>query len=916
MTKILSLLFLIILLLSPNKVNAVDIFTKYAQNPLTFTGSFPGWNEYGRLQPQVIYDGQQYKMWYSSFNGQHFKVAHATSSDGINWTRDTLYSLIDTYENHDPSPLITPNGMTLYFAGDQGGGHYRIFKVNMIDDTHPDLSTLKTIMTPQGGWEVGGISAQFAYYKDQTYYLFFGGQNGSGVWNIGLATSQDGENWSRCQNNPILTGVDGAFLYELNNKYYLFFHNQDHTGIGVAETNDSLSCNANWTNKQQILTPGSTYDQRHMTGPAIVSKDGKLNMYYSGLGNDVVWRINLASANLSDIPSPISTPTPTSLPQPTPTPTAIPKTPTVIIPGMLASWNKDAILHNEATSQDNWKLLPFVKEYDGLINSLDNLGYKKDKDYYFFTYDWRNKLENSASDLDGFIQNKILNSSPSAKINIIGHSLGGLVGRIWAQKFNMQSSIKNLVTVGTPHKGVAQAYKPVEGGEIDRENSLLWLAEKLILTLNKNGIETDKQTIARIFPVLKDLFPIFPFLKKNNQYIDNSVLTIQNDTLNHFANSISTIFTPLKAIAGEKGDTLSGFEIISRSPIDQLLDLYPDGKPFAKLSDTGDFVVTSQSAKEGNKIKVLSTDHGQVVYSKEAINEILNDLGIPHLNSQIIEGQGTKITPSLIFLIKSPATIDVVDPTGKTFQENDGIVFIENATEGNYILRVVGHELGEYNILVGEINSISDSWNKIKGEISLNPTQGQTDTYEISFTPNDLQEFFIDQNNISSLFDNLITELTILNNKLTNHHLAKASNYLSEAKKFNTGNELENVAKLLLKSQNEIFLGWDDNYDFEELKELISKLENIYQKCLGNTINNQSDQTKELGKYEAGLNKLQNRLIQDKNRNRNVLVDTNFLKLAFEKLEKSKKAFADNDLQYFQILMDSVKEIIKKINNV
>ena len=53
------------------------------------------------------------------------------------------------------------------------------------------------------------------------------------------------------------------------------------------------------------------------------------------------------------------------------------KDPVVILPGFGGSWDLDAILTN--TSGNNWEIPEFVKEYDGIINSLKN----KYTDKYF-----------------------------------------------------------------------------------------------------------------------------------------------------------------------------------------------------------------------------------------------------------------------------------------------------------------------------------------------------------------------------------------------------------------------------------------------------------------------------------------------------------------------------------------------------
>jgi len=36
----------------------------------------------------VVRDGDEYKLWYSGYDGKTWRIGLATSRDGINWTKD------------------------------------------------------------------------------------------------------------------------------------------------------------------------------------------------------------------------------------------------------------------------------------------------------------------------------------------------------------------------------------------------------------------------------------------------------------------------------------------------------------------------------------------------------------------------------------------------------------------------------------------------------------------------------------------------------------------------------------------------------------------------------------------------------------------------------------------------------------
>jgi len=105
----------------------------------------------------------------------------------------------------------------------------------------------------------------------------------------------------------------------------------------------------------------------------------------------------------------------------------------------------------------------------------------------------------------------------------------------------------------------------VEAGELNTENNLLWLAQKLILQINKNSLVTDKQLISDKFPIARDLLPIYNFLKNNNDQIINiSDMVEMNNNLLSYQPTLPTTNTVLTTIVGETVSTISGYKIGAR----------------------------------------------------------------------------------------------------------------------------------------------------------------------------------------------------------------------------------------------------------------------------------------------------------------------------------------------------------------
>ena len=276
---------------------------------------------------------------------------------------------------------------------------------------------------------------------------------------------------------------------------------------------------------------------------------------------------------------------------------------------------------------------------------------------FLYPFDWRKKLEDAAAELDAYITAKIPGTQ---KVDIVGHSLGGLVGRIYAQKYGT-GRIDKLITVGSPHQGIPQAYKAYAGGEIDRENTFQWLSLKLILILNREGGKTDRQVIVDWMPVTHDLVPIYTFLTRlsDGGAVDSSTMTYKNSTLLTYDATFSTLFPLFQSIAGESAQTIQGFTTDPPTSNDVTNSLYPDGRPAGETKAIGDSTVVSQSSKADTDVKVLNAGHGELIYQKSAIKEIVSSLGYTIADGAITEGRATKLSPSLLFFIKSPATMAV-----------------------------------------------------------------------------------------------------------------------------------------------------------------------------------------------------------------------------------------------------------------
>lgn len=66
------------------------------------------------------------------------------------------------------------------------------------------------------------------------------------------------------------------------------------------------------------------------------------------------------------------------------------------------------------------------------------------------------KVTDAASELKTFI-NKVKSSAGTSQVDIVAHSLGGVVSRYYIQKLSGASSVKNLVSIASPHNGTTMS---------------------------------------------------------------------------------------------------------------------------------------------------------------------------------------------------------------------------------------------------------------------------------------------------------------------------------------------------------------------------------------------------------------------------------------------------------------------------
>ncbi|MDO8669428.1 MAG: alpha/beta hydrolase [Candidatus Buchananbacteria bacterium] len=479
--------------------------------------------------------------------------------------------------------------------------------------------------------------------------------------------------------------------------------------------------------------------------------------------------------------------------------------PVVIIPGILGSWNLGF----------GWELDPILNTYDNLWASLKSAGYKEGETLFSFPYNWRLPNVYSAQLLKEKID-EIKNICQCAKVDVIGHSMGGLVARAYVEMGNYDNDIDQLIFLGVPHRGTPKAYLTWESGDLG-QTTRDFIYERIFKVESElNGYGSVFDYIRQLpMKSIEELLPVYSYLKDKdinndwqirnypNDYPPNLFLKLLNEP-SQLAKLNGIDITNIIADSGESS-TIRYLKVIEKDFVDGEWEHgYPDG--FNSIfgdhgleygpGDDSSPLISSQDFSNFNDT-VISSSHNAMVTDAQKII-------IKELTGQESEQEFRKniFSKYLMIRIFSPADFVVVSPNGqrvgKDFINNtstneiDGAFYsgflngsefalIPDPVGGEYRVELQGTGDGEYKLsasLIGDDSAIDSDYG---GLISL----GEMDNYSVSLTAGDIADLNPD---ISSLGE-LSKEIEEMYQKGWLNHFGSKNALLSQLKNGNKNNK-------------------------------------------------------------------------------------------------------------------------------
>lgn len=448
-----------------------------------------------------------------------------------------------------------------------------------------------------------------------------------------------------------------------------------------------------------------------------------------------------------------TTPTPTPSPTPTPTPSPTPppaKTPLILIPGIGGSelkvaedtfwidkdnghggifsraYAKDEVVwlnEPEARALGEDDYFDVLRMHEDGINSQanieitgnllsraygntiqfftsDEMGYTLNEDFFVFPYDWRKDLSESSNLLDQKIQS-IKTQTNSQKVDIVAHSMGGLVARNYISSQQKAQDINRLFTLGTPHLGSVELLKNLMYG-----GCLKYPVGPFCLSLAPSELKDVLQNMISSFqlaPTQKyfDFYSTYPYKVNSDQLnyqqiknlltsrAHNTSLFAPAETFHLLDNNLSnTNGVDVINIVGSGMPTLGqiiereiNFSRIKFSKKD-LININGD-KTVPLFSASLIDPTKNLSLLGGAKVFYTNQEHGSLVTSGPALELIKNILSGSTQLPTGISTQPYKFTGSQVS-VHSPVDIHVYDPAGNHTGPTEGGDFEANIPGSSY----------------------------------------------------------------------------------------------------------------------------------------------------------------------------------------------------------------------------------------
>ncbi len=186
----------------------------------------------------VVHKGDLYYMWYTGQTSKTSQIGFATSKDGIHWERQSDQPVLKAELEWEKTSVMCPDVQwdeedQLFKMRYSGGEQYEPNAIGYA--TSPDgIQWTKYennpifAADPKSKWEQHKVTAGQIVKRGEWYYMFYIGFENEHLARIGIARSKDGiNNWVRMKNNPIVSPDQGKWDADACYKPFAIYDEKD-----------------------------------------------------------------------------------------------------------------------------------------------------------------------------------------------------------------------------------------------------------------------------------------------------------------------------------------------------------------------------------------------------------------------------------------------------------------------------------------------------------------------------------------------------------------------------------------------------------------------------------------------------------------------------------------------------------------
>ncbi|MBE3069145.1 MAG: hypothetical protein IMZ66_02805 [Planctomycetes bacterium] len=247
----------------------------------------------------ALKDGDRFRLWFSWRPKK--SIALAESADGVHWGEPRIVlgpnPATDWEEDiNRPAVVRRPDGYHLWYTG-QARGHSWIGHATSPDGVAWTRTGARPVLSPDAPWEKVAVMCPDVSWDEAAgrFRMWYSGGEQYEPDAIGHATSPDGRTWTKHPANPVfradpaspweqhkVTACQVIRLGEWHVMFYIGFRDRDHAQIGIARSRDGLTA---WQRHpaNPVIRPGEgAWDHDACYKPFAILDGSRWLLWYNG----------------------------------------------------------------------------------------------------------------------------------------------------------------------------------------------------------------------------------------------------------------------------------------------------------------------------------------------------------------------------------------------------------------------------------------------------------------------------------------------------------------------------------------------------------------------------------------------------------------------------------------------------------